>query len=268
MTHSPGINLNADMGEAFGSYSFGHDAELMPLVPTVNVACGGHAGDPRVMRETVAMAADHGVEIGAHVGLPDREGFGRRAMDLEALDVHDLTLFQAGALLAFATAAGVTLTHVKPHGILYRACAEREDYAYALVGAVAELGIDLSVIVGEGAAGAAGEQRGLRVTHEGYVDLDYRADGLPIIEPKKRPDDPEEVGRRAVALATTGRTTAAGGEELAIRAPTLALHGDSPTAVQTARAVRAALEEADVRILGLRDAIEARAGWTAPPACT
>ena len=255
MTHS--INLNADMGEAFGNYAFGHDAELMPLVPTANVACGGHAGDPRVMRETVALAAHHGVEVGAHIGLPDLQGFGRRAMDVDASDLHDLVLFQLGALWAFTTAAGVALTHVKPHGILYRACAEREDYAEALVEAVAEIDASMPIVVGDGPAAAAGARRGVRVTSEGYVDLEYRPDGFPVIERRKQPNDPGRVARRAVALAMTRTAATAYGAELWVDVPTICLHGDAPTAVAVASAVREALASAGVEVVGLVAALDA-----------
>lgn len=258
------INLNVDVGESFGNYSFGADAELLPLVPTANVACGAHAGDPRVMRETVELAVAHGVEVGAHVGLPDLLGFGRRAMDIAADDLHDTILFQVGALWAFTTAAGTRLAHVKPHGVLYRQCGEREDYADALMKAVVAIDPGLRVVTGGPRAVEAGSRLGVRVTHEGYIDLEYRADGYPVIERRKRRNDPEEVGRRAVELATTGQARVADtGEELRVDAPTLCLHGDAPGAAATARAVRAALDAAGIEVVGLADAMNAWSGAAA-----
>ena len=241
----PRININVDMGESFGSYSFGSDAELIEIVPTANVACGFHAGDPHVMRETVATALEHGVEIGAHVGLPDLIGFGRRWLEVSADELHDYTLFQIGALDAFIRAAGGQMTHVKPHGVLYRACGERADYAEVLIQAVASFDPGLRVIVGGNAAIEAGRRRGVRATNEGYVDLEYRGDGYPVIEQRKLPKDPGDVAERAVRLATTRRARVKGtGEDLTVDVPTLCLHGDTPNADEIARAVRAALADA------------------------
>jgi len=251
------ININADMGESFGNYSFGSDSDLMREVPTANVACGFHAGDPRVMRETVAMALEHGVEVGAHVGLPDLMGFGRRWLEVSAEELHDYTLFQIGALDSFLRAAGGRMTHVKPHGVLYRACGERPEYAEALIEAAASIDPELRIIVGGNAAVEAGRGRGVRATNEGYVDLDYRDDGYPVIEQKKLPKDPNDVAERAVRLATAQRVRVKDrGEELTVDVPTLCLHGDTPNAKEIARAVRAALVDAEVEVVGLADAMD------------
>jgi UPF0271 protein len=252
------INLNADMGESFGNYSFGHDEELIALVPTANIACGFHAGDPRVMRETVALAVEHGVEIGAHVGLPDLVGFGRRRIEVTARELHDDVLFQIGALQAFVHARGARLAHVKPHGVLYTACGQREDYAEALVEAVASVDPALRVIVGGSAVAAAGAGLGVRATNEGYVDLEYRPDGYPVIEARKELKDPEDVAQRAVRLATRGtaRVQETGGE-LSVDVPTICLHGDSPNAGDVARAVGGALAAADIEVVGLAAAMDA-----------
>lgn len=251
------INLNVDVGESFGNYSFGADAQLLPLVPTANVACGAHAGDPRVMRETVALALEHGVEIGAHVSLPDLIGFGRRVIEIDADELRDTILFQIGALSAFTTAAGTRLSHVKPHGVLYRLCGERDDYAAALISAVAAFDPELRIITGGSRPAELGRDRGLAVTHEGYIDLAYRPDGYPIVERRKQASDPAAVAERAVALARTGESVvAATGEPLRVDAPTLCLHGDAPGAAQTARAVRAALSDAGIEVVGLAQAME------------
>jgi UPF0271 protein len=251
------ININVDMGESFGNYSFGSDAKLMELVPTANVACAFHAGDPHVMHETVDMALENGVEIGAHVGLPDLIGFGRRWLEVSAQELRDYTLFQIGALDAFVRAAGGRLSHVKPHGVLYRACGERSDYAEVLVDAIAALDPDLRVIVGGDAALEAGRARGVRATNEGYVDLEYRPDGYPVIEQKKLAKDPEDVAERAVRLATQRRVRVKDtGEELTVEVPTLCVHGDAPNAEEVARAVRAGLAAADVEVVGLAAAMD------------
>jgi UPF0271 protein len=258
------ININADMGESFGNYSFGSDADLIEAVPTANVACGFHAGDPHVMRETVQMALEHGVEVGAHVGLPDLIGFGRRWLEISAEELHDYTLFQIGALDAFLRAAGGRMNHVKPHGVLYRACGERADYAEALIEAVARIDPELRVIVGGNAAIETGRRRGVRATNEGYVDLEYRADGYPVIEQRKLPKNPDDVAARAVHLATAQRARAKdSGEELTIDVPTLCLHGDTPNARQIARAVRARLADAGVEVVGLAEAMDSSEATTA-----
>jgi len=255
------INLNADLGESFGNYNFGCDAELIELIPTANVACGFHAGDPRVMRETVAMAMGHGVEIGAHVGLPDLVGFGRRLIEITAQQLHDDVLFQIGALDAFVRARGGRLAHVKPHGVLYTACGQREDYAAALVEAVASVDPGLRIIVGGTAVAAAGASQGVRATNEGYVDLEYRPDGYPVIEARKQFKDPPDVAARAVRLATerTARVLETGGE-LTVDVPTICVHGDTPNAADIGRAVRDALAAAGIEVVGLAAAMDVDAG--------
>jgi 5-oxoprolinase (ATP-hydrolysing) subunit A len=252
------INLNADMGESFGNYTFGCDAELIEVIPTANVACGFHAGDPGVMRETVALALEHGVEIGAHVGLPDRVGFGRRRMELTPQQLHDDILFQIGALDAFVRAAGGGLAHVKPHGVLYTVFGEREDYAEALVDAVASVDPGLRLIVGGTAAAEAGAARGVRATTEGYVDLEYHPNGYPVIEARKLLKDPEDVARRAVRLVDEGLARVqATGEDIVVDVPTICIHGDTPNAGDVARTVRAALAAAGIEVVGLAAAMDA-----------
>jgi UPF0271 protein len=253
------ININVDMGESFGNYSFGSDAALMQFVPTANVACAFHAGDPHVMRETVAMARANGVEIGAHVGLPDLIGFGRRWMDVSAEELHDYALFQIGALDGFIRSAGGRMTHVKPHGVLYRACGERADYAEALIDAIAGVDSDLRLIVGGDTAVETARRRGVRATNEGYVDLDYRPDGYPIIEQRKLPRAPEDVAERAVRLATTRSVRVKDtGDELAVDVPTICLHGDTPNAEEIGRAVSTALADAGVDVVVLGEAMDSR----------
>ncbi len=261
------INLNADMGESFGNYGFGCDEELIEVVPTANIACGFHAGDPGVMRETVALAVDHGVEIGAHVGLPDLVGFGRRRMEITAQQLHDDVLFQIGALQAFVQARGAQLAHVKPHGVLYTACGQREDYAAALVEAVASIDANLRIIVGGDAVAAAGATRGVLATAEGYVDLEYRPDGYPVIEARKQLKDPGDVAERAVRLVRqrTARVKETGAE-LAVDVPTICVHGDTANAGDVARAVRSALIAAGVEVVGLAAAMDAAAAPGEVPA--
>jgi len=251
------INLNADMGESFGNYTFGCDAQLVEVIPTANIACGFHAGDPRVMRETVALALDHGVEVGAHVGLPDLVGFGRRRMEVTAQQLHDDVLFQIGALDAFVRARGGRLAHVKPHGILYTACGQRADYAQALIEAVVSIDPGLRLIVGGTAAAQAGAPHGIRTTNEGYVDLEYRPDGYPVIEARKQPKDPDDVARRAVRLVTKGTARVQEtGDQIEVDVPTICVHGDTPNAGAVACAIGLALAEAGIEVVGLAAAMD------------
>jgi UPF0271 protein len=227
------LDLNADLGESFGRWTLGDDAALMPHLTSANIAAGFHGGDPHVLRRTVALAVEDGVGIGAHVGLPDLVGFGRRRMAVSPEEVSDLVLYQAGAVRAFAEAAGAELRHVKPHGALYLMVAEDEELARALCETVAVLGVALLM---PPELASAAEAAGARFVPEGYVDLDYDAEGRLILERVKQARDPAETAGRAVAFAEEGRVES------------ICIHGDGPNAVELAAAVRAALAEADVDV--------------------
>jgi UPF0271 protein len=227
------IDLNCDMGESYGAWKMGDDAAIMPLITSVNIACGFHGGDPHVMRGTVALALEHGVGIGAHVGLPDLVGFGRRRMAVSPEELSDLVLYQSGAVRAFAEAAGADLRHVKPHGALYTMVVDDNALAAALCETVAVLGVALLM---PPELGAAAEAAGVRFVPEGYVDLDYDADGKLILERVKQPRDPAVTARRAVAFAEEGRVES------------ICIHGDGPNAVELAAAVRAGLAVAGVDV--------------------
>jgi UPF0271 protein len=242
------IDLNSDMGESFGRWTLGNDAELMEIITSANIACGWHGGDPGVMRDTVEMAVARGVGIGAHVGLPDLLGFGRRRMQVTPEEIYDYTLYQSGALRAFAEAAGGRLQHVKPHGSFYVMCAADETLATALVRAVKALGDDVVLFgMGEIEPRLAAEE-GVGYLREGYVDLNYDNAGNLVIERNKGAWDPEEVARRAVRLATRGEVGAIEGDTLPLDVQTICIHGDAPNSGEIARRVRQRLEEAGVEI--------------------
>lgn len=245
------VNLNCDMGESFGPWALGADAELMRWIPTVNVACGFHAGDPHVMQRTVALAAVAGVEVGAHVALPDRLGFGRRRLELTPEELYDDVIYQAGALAAFCRAAGVRLGHVKPHGALYAMCGERDDYARALFRAMRALDAGLVVILGGPAVAAAASAAGVRAVPEGYVDLAYQPSGFPVLERAKRAWPPAEVAANAVRIVRERRLAAVDGTPVALEVPTICIHGDAPNGVEVARAVREALAAAGIEVVPL-----------------
>ncbi|MBI1959963.1 MAG: 5-oxoprolinase subunit PxpA [Candidatus Rokubacteria bacterium] len=245
------INLNCDMGESYGRWTLGDDGPLMELVPTVNIACGFHAGDPHVMRHTVELAAGAGVEIGAHVALPDVLGFGRRRMAITADELGDYVLYQVGALRAFVEAAGLRLGHVKPHGALFAMCGESGEYALALLGAMRALDPTLVAIVGGPAVPAAAAATGMRAVPEGYVDLAYQPNGFPVIERAKRAWDPAEVADRALRIVRERRLPAADGSTLSLDVPTICVHGDAPNALEVARAIRARLAAEGIAVVPL-----------------
>lgn len=243
------IDLNSDMGESFGRWSLGNDAELMEVITSANIACGWHGGDPGVMHETVAMAVDRGVGIGAHVGLPDLLGFGRRRMQVTPEEIYDYTIYQSGAIRAFAEAAGSRLQHVKPHGAFYVMCAADEALADALVRAVSDLG-DGVVLFGMGhIEPVIAAKAGVGYVREGYVDLNYNNGGSLVIERNKGAWDPDEVAARAVRLATRGEVETVEGDILPLAVETICIHGDAPNSGEIARRVRKRLEEAGVEIV-------------------
>jgi len=245
------INLNCDMGESYGRWTLGHDGELMQFVPTINIACGFHAGDPHVMRRTVELAAAADVEIGAHVAVPDLIGFGRRRFTITADELRDYITYQVGALLAFVHAAGLRLRHVKPHGALFAMCGESEEYAQALLGAMRALDPELVAIAGGPGVAAAVAETGVRAVPEGYVDLAYQPNGFPVLERAKRAWDPAAVAERAVRIVRERRLDAVDGSPLTVDVPTICVHGDAPNALEVARAVRERLQAEGIDVVPL-----------------
>lgn len=249
------IDLNADVGESFGAYVLGQDSSLVPVLTSVNVACGFHAGDPGIMRETVALARQHGVAVGAHPGFPDLAGFGRRQMRLSPREVEDLVVYQIGALAAIAAAQGVELQHVKPHGALYNMAATDAELAGAIARAVALVDRSLVLVGLSGSALVrAGSDAGVRTAAEVFADRGYQPDGtlVPRSHAGAVLHDDEAVAARAVAMVRDGAVVAADGSRLNLRADTMCVHGDTPGAAALARRIRAALEDAGVRVQPLR----------------
>jgi UPF0271 protein len=235
------VLLNCDMGESFGLWRMGDDEQLMPLISMANVACGFHAGDPVVMRDTVALAKQHGVRVGAHPSFPDLQGFGRRAMTMDAGELTASILYQAGALKAFLDAQDMPLTHLKPHGALYGRAAKDEATAHAVADAAEILGAPVL-----GMAGTLHETvyagRGLEFLAEYYADLDYGDDGSLLITREHAAYDPDEVRERVARVLTEGVAVAQSGREIPMRADCVCVHSDTPGAPELARAVRAALD--------------------------
>ncbi|HEV8663506.1 MAG TPA: 5-oxoprolinase subunit PxpA [Candidatus Methylomirabilis sp.] len=251
------IDLNSDMGESFGRYTLGEDAEIMRHVTSINVACGWHAGDPAVMRNTVAAAKAAGVRVGAHPSYPDRLGFGRREMALTRQEARDYTLYQLGALHAFATAQGMALQHVKAHGALYNVAVRDREIALGIAEAMAEFDRRL-IMVGlpDSELLRAAAAVGLRVAREAFADRAYNEDGTLVSRkvPGAVIHDAEAVVARVLAMVQ-GRVTAVTGKVIPITVETICLHGDTPGAAVLARSVRQALEAASVQVVPLENLV-------------
>jgi UPF0271 protein len=245
------VDLNCDMGESFGAYTIGADAEVFPYITSANIACGFHGGDPAVMRRTVEAAHRLGVAVGAHPGLPDLAGFGRRSMDVTADEVHDMVIYQVGALLGFARAAGAPVQHVKPHGALYNMAAATPKLAEAIATAVhaVDPGLVLFCLAGSHLV-QAGEAAGLRVASEVFADRNYQRDGSLVS--RRRADamvtDAAEAANRAVRMVTEGVVRSVAGEVIQLQADTICIHGDGAHAAEFARRLRRALEGAGVAV--------------------
>jgi UPF0271 protein len=241
------IDLNADVGEGDPEA----DEALLLLVTSANVACGLHAGDAYSMRATVGLAMRHSVAVGAHPGYDDREGFGRRPMQLSAADIKDLVLYQLGALDAIARSEGAIVRHVKPHGALYNQAETDDALAAAIIGAVRAFDPNLRLVGRAGsamarAAGAAGHP----FTPEAFADRRYRADGtlMPRSEPGAVLTDPEEVARQVRSLVTRGEVVAGDGSHLPVAFETLCLHGDTPGSAALGARIRRELHALGVSV--------------------
>lgn len=245
------LDLNADLGEHDGPPPPVARA-LLRVVTSVNIACGGHAGDEVSMRETMAQAVRFGVQIGAHPSFPDRDGFGRRVVPMATRDVTEMVARQIEALCAFAVAEGTRVCHVKPHGALYNLACRERDVADAIAAAITLVDQELAVYAphGSGLASAATTAR-LRIVAEGFLDRAYEDDGT--LTPREMQGavlhDPAEARVRAIDWVRTGHVRTRSGADLALPIETLCVHGDTPDAVAIATTVREALIDAGIRVL-------------------
>jgi 5-oxoprolinase (ATP-hydrolysing) subunit A len=243
------IDLNSDLGESFGPWPMGQDEALMTSITSANIACGFHAGDPGVMRRTIALALRHGVAIGAHPGFPDLVGFGRRELRASPQEIEDLVLYQVSALAGLAAAAGLRLQHVKAHGALYNMAAQDRDLAAAIARGTAAFDREL-VLFGlpDSELLREGEKAGLRVAAEIFADRAYEPDGS--LASRRKPGsvlhDNDAVVARAVRMAQHGEVVATDGAVIRLRADTICVHGDTPGAADLARKVRHGLEAAGI----------------------
>ena len=238
------IDLNCDMGESFGAWTMGHDTEILDYVSSANIACGFHAGDPATMHRTVEAALARGVAVGAHPGLPDLQGFGRRTMSLTATEAYDIVVYQVGAIAGFARALGGRVRHVKPHGALYNMAAKDTRLAAAIVRAVRDVDADLVLF---GLAGSAmiraAEDVGLRAASEVFADRTYQDDGSLTSRSQGNAmiEDIEASLAQIRSMVIDGAVRSLDGKTVRVRADTLCIHGDQPGALAFVKRIRSEL---------------------------
>lgn len=245
------IDLNCDMGESFGAWRMGSDVELMNYVSSVNVACGFHAGDASVIRQTIEAAIEKNVAIGAHPSFPDLQGFGRREMKMTAREIFDVVLYQISAVKGICEATGAKLHHVKPHGALYNQAAKNAEMARAITEAVRAIdenlifyGLSDSFLISEA------EKINLKTASEVFADRTYQADGslTPRREPNALIHEAEKSVAQVLQMIRTQTVTASGGEIVLIKAETVCIHGDGTNALEFARIINSELARNGISI--------------------
>lgn len=246
------IDVNVDMGESFGRYILGDDEGLMPYVTSANIATGFHAGDPLVLERTIKWAKQYNVAIGAHIGLADRQGFGRRQIDISKEELRADIIYQLGAMDAFLKIHGLKMQHVKPHGILYRMVGEQEKYIDTFLDAIEEYNKDLYIMLHTGCeALKRAEERGLKTAPEVLIDLGYDENGNWMLERVKKARSPQDVANRAVKVAKEGKIDTINGSYVSVNGCTVCIHGDSPNAVEVAKTVKESLEKENITLTNL-----------------
>ena len=250
------IDINCDLGESFGRYQLGEQKEILKYVTSANIACGFHAGDPSVMRETVKLAIDYGVKIGAHPGLPDLNGFGRREMNISPQEGYDMVVYQIGALQAFLATFNEKMQHVKPHGALFNMAAKNKELAGAIAQAVFD--VDPSIILfglANSELTAAGERIGLQTAHEVFADRTYQEDGT--LTSRQHADalitDTHQSVAQVVKMIKEGIVISQQNTEVSIKADTVCIHGDGEHAVAFAKQIKETLERSNIVISSLVD---------------
>jgi 5-oxoprolinase (ATP-hydrolysing) subunit A len=246
------IDLHCDMGESFGIYGLGNDAEMMKYVTSISVGCGFHAGDPHVMRQTVALAKEQGVAVGSHPGFPDLIGFGRRQMAITRQEAADYIIYQTGALKAFCDEAGTQLQHIKPHGEMYQMAFNDEELALGILDAFAAFQpTPIFMALYNTLPYELALKKGIRVAGEHYADLDYLPGGTITIKKKHGAIDTQETVDKVMKMVLEEKVTATDGSEITVKAKSICLHGDNPLAPEIARALRGELEAGGVKIVAL-----------------
>ncbi|MGE7690084.1 LamB/YcsF family protein [Lysinibacillus sp. NPDC097214] len=250
------VDVNCDLGESFGRYRLGEQEEILKYVTSANIACGFHAGDPTVMRETVKLAIANGVKIGAHPGLPDLNGFGRREMNITSQEAYDMVIYQVGALQGFLTIYNETMQHVKPHGALYNMAAKNPAIAEAIAQAIYDISPSLVLF---GLSGSeltkAGEKVGLQTAHEVFADRTYQEDGS--LTSRKQPDalitDKEQAVNQVVRMVKEGIVLSQQQIDVPLQANTICIHGDGEHAVEFAQYIHSRLAEHQVSVRAIKE---------------
>ncbi|UXR62932.1 5-oxoprolinase subunit PxpA [Staphylococcus schleiferi] len=245
------IDLNCDLGESFGNYKIGNDQSVIPLITSANIACGFHAGDENVMAETVKLAKQNHVGVGAHPGFPDLQGFGRRNLDMSLKEIFNMVVYQVGALKAFCDIQGVKLNHVKPHGALYQMASRDAEIAKAIASAIYEIdpklylmGLSNSILIDEG------RKQGLNVASEVFADRRYENDGQLVSRKKEGAviEDSHEAIEQVLQMVKEGTVKTISGEMIDIKADTICVHGDGAHALEFVKQIRSHLSEENVYI--------------------
>ncbi|WP_028778430.1 LamB/YcsF family protein [Shimazuella kribbensis] len=250
------VDLNCDLGESFGVYKLGIDEEILPFVTSANIACGFHAGDPSVIRNTVKLALKYGVKIGAHPGFPDLIGFGRRNISITPQEAYDITIYQIGALNGFIKAEGENMQHVKPHGALYNMASKDRTLAEAIAEAVYKVDSQLILF---GLAGSelvqAGEKIGLQTAHEVFSDRTYQQDGslTPRNQPNALIHNNEQAVAQVVRMVKDGKVLSQQGVDVSVKAHTICIHGDGSEALAFARQIRKVLEDSKIVVKAINN---------------
>jgi 5-oxoprolinase (ATP-hydrolysing) subunit A len=250
------VDINCDLGESFGRYKLGEQQEILKYVTSANIACGFHAGDPSVMRETVKLAIENGVKIGAHPGLPDLNGFGRREMKITPQEAYDMVVYQIGALNGFLATFGKQMQHVKPHGALFNMAAKDFELAKAIAQAVYDISPSLVLFgLANSELTAAGEKVGLRTAHEVFADRTYQSDGSLTSRQQSNAliIDTDESIAQVVKMVTEGIVISQQNTEVQIKADTVCIHGDGEHAVSFARNIKETLKNNNVSVSAFVD---------------
>ncbi|MCI2847131.1 5-oxoprolinase subunit PxpA [Staphylococcus hominis] len=248
------VDLNCDLGEAFGNYSFGGDKDIIPLITSANIACGFHAGDENVMNQTVKLAKENHVSIGAHPGLPDLKGFGRRKMDINPTEVYNLIVYQLGALEGFCKVHQTRINHVKPHGALYNMGAKNKDIAKAIAKAIYDfdsaimlVGLSNSLLISEAKA------IGLKTASEVFADRRYEDNGQLVN--RKESDavitDTDEALKQVLKMVTENKVISRNGKEIDLETDTICVHGDGKNALEFVEQIRKKLTKEGIDIQSL-----------------
>jgi len=255
------IDLNSDVGESFGAYKLGLDEEVIPHITSANIACGFHGGDPGVMRKTISLAKQFGVEVGAHPGFPDLMGFGRRNMDATPEEIQDYIVYQTGALMAFALCERLKLQHVKAHGALYNMAVANPKIWEAMAEGVARIDQEIIFVVlapsKRDALLEVGKRVGIRIAFEAFPDRAYNKNGSLVSRREKGAviHDHEVVAQRALKMALEAKVIAIDGTKIDLKADTLCVHGDNPAAVQMVKKIRESLKAAGVEVTSMKNFI-------------